>query len=257
MNHDEATRRRAFSRDSGARSAVVYVHGILGCPAQFARLDSRVVELGMDAYALLLPGHGQGAREFCRSTHADWLLYAHREIHAVRQKYARLALIGHSMGCLLSLLYAAQTPVEGLVLINTPLRMHVTPRMLGLGARFMFGRAGAHESAYMQAYRESYGIDTPKLRQYPLMLRPMAGLRRLAAEARACLCDVQAPALILQSRRDETVSPSSARLLAQGLPNVRRVVFLENAYHSYYPPDDEDAAMQCILPFLKDVCDMT
>lgn len=219
-------------------TAIVYIHGIMGSPVQFLPLRQAVRSLDVDSYALQLPGHGQSGREFIRSTHVQWQDYAHEEIARVR-KARRLILVGHSMGGLLCLSYAAAHGADGIVLINTPARMHVTRRMITMGARSMFS-SPARDDEYMRACRANRGVSGVKLHQYLFFLKPMGGLRPLIRQAMAGLHQIHAPTMIFQSRLDETVRVCSARDISAGMTHAPvQLNYLEHSYHFYFPDEDE------------------
>jgi carboxylesterase len=63
-------------------------------------------------------------------------------------------------------------------------------------------------------------------------LAALHDLHELMQAARAALPRVEAPALVLQSRRDLTVDPVSAQLIYRGLASRRkRIVWLEGERH--------------------------
>lgn len=73
----------AFRRETGARTTILMVHGIMGSPDQFRFLadaiESRNAEsnVQIDYFCVLLPGHGGSVRDFASARAADWKNFIH------------------------------------------------------------------------------------------------------------------------------------------------------------------------------------
>ena len=51
----------------GSHSVVLFIHGITEGPNQFKRLSALCVQNGINATALLLPGHGKNGLDFAKN----------------------------------------------------------------------------------------------------------------------------------------------------------------------------------------------
>ena len=102
----------------GAESAVLFIHGILSTPRFW---DGFVSALPGDVsvVSLLLPGHGGTVRDFGRVRRGAWRQHVHEAILRLKETHARVYLVGHSMGALLSILEAVDNPsdIAGLLLM--------------------------------------------------------------------------------------------------------------------------------------------
>ena len=80
----------AFRRETGARTTVLMVHGIMGSPDQFRFLadaiESRNAEsnVQIDYSCVLLPGHGGSVRDFASAQRIGRISFMKRFVNCVR-----------------------------------------------------------------------------------------------------------------------------------------------------------------------------
>lgn len=245
-NHSE------YSFCAGNSEAVVFVHGIGGSPVQFAPMAEFLFDNGYDCVALLLPGHGSDASAFCHTPFSAWRNHVFQAIDDIAKQYRKVFLIGHSLGGLLCLEYAAANDAEGLILINTTLAFKISLTQLSVNLRVLTGKPDRDDEMIAE-YRRSTGISGAcRWYEYPLMPRPFLHLTRHMRNARRILGDVKARTLVVQSCLDETVVLNSAKRLRAGLPNVQgEILWLESSYHSYFPEGDRMKLFSSVLGFLQ------
>ena len=73
----------------GAACAVLFVHGILGSPAQFAPPSCRSCRRIGRFCNLLLQGHGGGARDFSAASMAVWREQTRQAFAELRAQHGR------------------------------------------------------------------------------------------------------------------------------------------------------------------------
>ena len=133
--------------DRRSDTAVLFLHGITEGPEQFRRPAAWANDLGFDAAAAVLPGHGGSAGTFARSGREEWEAFVHSLTDEYRLRYPRLILVGHSMGGLLALRTWTRRPdgIAGIVCVGCPLHVWVSTRAVRdlLGVRY--GRADASD----------------------------------------------------------------------------------------------------------------
>ena len=237
---------------SDNQKAVVLVHGIGGSPVQFRSMAELLHENGCDCKALLLPGHGADLKSFCRTPFGAWQSYVSQAIDETLKQYARVFLVGHSLGGLLCLEYAATHKVEGLVLINTPLLFKISPKQISINLRVLFGKP-ERDDEIISEYRRGAGLSGGcKWYEYPLLPRPFLHLTKHMRNAEKILQHVMTRTLIVQSCKDETVRLNSANKLKKGLPNaLSEPLWLNNSYHSYFSEQDKKILFNAIGHFLN------
>jgi carboxylesterase len=251
----ELTRRphQPFLREAeGSDTAALLVHGVFGSPRQFHDIADALLAQGCSVMAILLPGHGGSAKDFCEVKSGQWRQAVSEAAAFLRRRYRRVFLIGHSLGSLLCVLEAAAHEASGLVLMSAPLRLKSGAGPMRISARVLLGDP-ARDDDYIKSYRLANSVGAGSLLQYIRWLPRMAELLSLMRQARRALPLVKQRVLIIQSRRDETVSWRSVRLLKRGLAQAASVdaLILERSGHAYFPPEEAAALRQRICGFIQ------
>lgn len=208
-----------------ARPAVALLHGIPGSVRDFRYLGPALVEQGLCAVRIDLPGFGKTAREASPSLRVvDRAALVRRTMHTLG--FQRFAVAGHSFGGGIALLAAGLFPddVSAYVGINS-----VGPRRhrglrgpqgaLRLVARLLDAPlvGDATHRAVLRAYksaglRSDVPLDKPVLKDHLGMVGALSFL-----ELRRAAHDVRCPALVVSSKDDPLVEPASSFALARAL----------------------------------------
>ncbi len=252
---------------AGSDTLVIFIHGFLGSPDSFRSLARRLHGLGMDCAALRLPGHGGTVRAFSRVKAPEWSSHVRAEIDRLRPGYRRVILCGHSLGSLLALNYTAgetdalavsrpapgpgrepagerragamaapAAPIQGLILFCAPMRLRLRPFPLRAGLK-LFLMPPHRDDPVIAAYRLSYGLCQPLLNPLAL-LRPTIALIQVMRQTRERLPHITAPTLIIQSLRDETAAPASAREIASRIGGYVHIHWLTRSRHAWIDPEE-------------------
>ena len=125
----------------GAAYVVVFLHGILESPAQFADFMDSVPPY-CSVYNLLLPGHGGDPLAFAGSSAEKWRSFVLDWISRLSGSHRRVVIAGHSMGALLAMEAAVRFPesMAGLFLMAVPLKIRVRPGGFSNAFRILRGR---------------------------------------------------------------------------------------------------------------------
>ena len=236
-----------FRLDGTNGEAVVLVHGFTGVPAHFRPLGGALNAHGYTVVAPRLAGHGTSLTDLATTGPADWITSARRATAEVGD-HDRIHLAGLSMGGLISILLAGPTGAATVTTINSPIivrdkRLYVAPL-----ARYCirevawFELVAPHLDAEVQQYWMPYpGFTT----------RGAAGLLLIGRRALRAARRLELPALVIQSRTDETVDPRSARVLARALGKQARLVWLEDSIHVAILDRDRDKIAATMLGHLR------
>lgn len=201
---------------SGAKGAVLLIHGFTSSPYEMRVLGEALAEAGYAVEAPLLPGHGTEVADLIQSSAEDWLRASESALDRLPQD-ATVWVAGASMGGLLALLLAAgSTRIAGLILLAPALVLRPAGRFAASVAPL-----GAHR------VRETIEKETPggdiacaeareKNATYPVL--PFAGIaefERVRQMALSRLGEVTAPVCVFQGMKDGTVDPASVEVLLQ------------------------------------------
>lgn len=211
----------------GRRVGVLLSHGFTGSPASMRPWAEHLHALGYTVSVPRLPGHGTRWQDLNQTTYDDWYGEISEAFDKLNASCDVVVAVGLSMGGSLVLRLAAERgrDVAGLVLVNPavnsarwdvkllPVMKHVLGSFPGIGNDIK--KPGGNE----------YGYDRTPLRAAHSL---MTGWKRL----RPLLPQVTQPILMLRSRVDHVVDPSSARIIASSVSS-REIDerTLENSFH--------------------------
>jgi carboxylesterase len=200
-----------FSARPGHDTLLIFFHGLPSSPQEF-RETARALAGEVDVDVPLLPGFGTTPEALVSSNFSQWLAGARAEYLKLRPRYARIYLVGQSLGGTLALRLAETLPPElapqGVVLLSTPVFLN---NLLGAGVyydwRLYFSRWLAlalpklrvAEPAADQDGAEWVGFKGVKF------LRQVHSLKMGMRQARLGLAAAAVPALIMNARGDKTV----------------------------------------------------
>lgn len=217
---------RPLSVDRGPQGVLIS-HGFTGSPASMRAWGQALADAGYTVRVPRLPGHGTTWQELNLTRWQDWYAELDRTLTELRERCEKVAVAGLSMGGALVLRLAQERPadVDAITLVNPaiastnrqllalPVLRHVLASTPAIGDDIK--KPGVAEGAYDR---------TP--------LQALYSLTRLWRLVRGDLAKVEAPLLVLRSRVDHVVDPSSAALILNGVSSaVRREVLLEDSYH--------------------------
>ena len=217
--------------DLGPRDAccgALVLHGLTGTPYEVRPLGEALSRAGLRALGPALPGHNQTPEQLSRVRYEEWLAAARVALAELRSEHARVALVGLSLGGLISLALAGEASPDALAVIATPLRLR--SRLLPLLP------ALRRAVPYMRKRRGSDIRDEAARARHPSYDRmPLASveqLRRLQAHVRSNLVRVKAPILIAHGVFDAVAHPDDARELAAGVGSQHReLLWLPSSAH--------------------------
>ena len=214
-----------------AKPTVVFIHGAANDHSVWTYQARYFAHHGWNAMAVDLPGHGRsfGDAKTSIAAYADWL-----DSLLDNAGVARAALVGHSMGSLISLVCATKYPsrVSQLALIGASVPMPVADVLLdsalhrptgafdmlniwGHAPHLKWGSNPTPGTSSMEAYRR-------------LLMQSRPGV--LASDLAACnafslddaiLADIDVPTLVIAGSRDLLTPAKAAEMLAARIANCR------------------------------------
>ena len=220
-----------------AKSAVLFLHGIVGSPGHFERFYPLIPE-NVSYHAVLLKGHGGSVKDFGRAKMRVWKKQVSEALDALRSTHERVIIVGHSMGTLFALQMAAENAdkITDLFLLDSPLRAYLHPIMIKYSTQFLFKHSNKNDPRSLAA------TDAVAVRSDPFVWRYLAWIPRFLElfteikRTRPLLEKINVSTVFYQSYHDELVPRSAVKYIKEQ-ENVKLNI-LKNSTHFYY--DDTD-----------------
>jgi carboxylesterase len=247
MNHNH----EPFSIESGPSDlAILYIHGIMGSPLEFRRIVNALKGENIHFKALLLPGHGRNGYDFARTSTHEWQAHVNQEISHLKNIYSKIILIGHSLGGLLALNAVLLYPVDGIILLNTPIKTRISFQQISMSLWVLLSSGNANDPM-IRTYRETFSVAFSDWWTMPLWIPRLLDVNRVARKTATILNEVNVPVIIFQSIHDETVNPTSAEILKRGLGNhLLSLTYLNKSTHAYFINEEFNEIIKGIKRFL-------
>lgn len=210
-------------------AAALCLHGLTGTPYEVRPIAEALAARGVRAVGIWMAGHNGTVADLARTTHQAWLGRAREALEALRRDHERVFLVGVSMGGVVSLRLAQETPVDGIVTVGTPLALPPPiPQLIPLLRLFSQGRT-----------KRGSGVADPEaLARHPgFPVMPYASVHeliRLQRRVARALDRIEVPILVAHGLLDETARPQDARRLyaSVGTPEAdKALLLLERSAH--------------------------
>lgn len=224
----------------GAKTAVLFIHGIVGTPNHFRDLIP-LVDLVPDDYSIynvLLDGHGKTVDDFAKTSMKNW----HAQIWGIFEElsctHERVILVAHSMGTLFSIQLAIEHPdkVPFLFLIAVPLRPGIRLMTIRNLLCLVFGKL-REDVPLEAATMKVCGVKTTRiLWKYLAWIPRFLELFCEIYRTEKIMGQMRIPCTAYQSQRDELVANSTRKVLKKS--GVMDVHNLQYSTHFYYHPND-------------------
>lgn len=236
---------------SKAKTAVLFIHGILEGPYQFRQFAEIAVKQGHSAYAILLPGHGGSGEQFAQSHKQQWKDMVERKLKQLESKYDRLIMVGHSMGTLLSILAFEDHPkIQKAFLIAAPLKIRVNLQGVLVSLKAASGHINENDP-YLVAFYRIWSVRCAKPHTYIKWVPRYLDLFSLVHETKPQLKQIKIPLGIVHSLKDEFVSDRSVDVFKEFLTCDYELLTLKKSGHFYYPQHEKQQLLDFFEEFIK------
>lgn len=239
-----------------SKTVIVFIHGFAESPSFFDDFAKLALKNGYSYINLLLPGHGKTSKDFYKSGYKKWVTYVDSQIEQMRNKYENIILVGHSMGCLLSInsYLKNRDKIKGIFCINIPFNIRVDFKSFMSGVKIIF-MPDKIKDDFTKTMKNRSSIESRKIYEYPLWIPRYLDLFYLSYKCFANLKNINVATIYLQSYKDGLVGISSVISLKNQIKknNIKNatVVVLKNSNHYEYLNGDKHILYKCFLAFVK------
>ena len=230
---------------------VLLVHGFTGTPKEMREMGQYLSEAGYTVLAPRLAGHATQIEDMDRVHWQDWLHSVEDGYYFLKSLSGKIIIAGLSMGGILSLLFASQFEVDGLIALSTPYEMPPDPRARLLPILWPFLKhVPKGDSDWVDQTPVHDHIDYPA---YPT--RAIIQLRALFIEMQAALPLVKVPALLIHSLKDGSVPQNDMAKIAHSLGSQDvTTVSLQDSGHVIIRDKEKERVFQEAAAFILRIC---
>ena len=223
-------------------------HGYTGTPDEVHNIGKYLAGKGITTIAPLLPGHGTTIEELLTKTADDWYAEYCYAFNWLEEHCEEFFVCGHSMGGALTLRFAIEHKVNGIITLATPTKLRFIHRAFLAIAAPIFKNAVHKKNKKEKISQEKHTILCYD--GYPIA--PANSLRKLLKYNLTRLVSISAPLLILQGSLDDKWLLKSAKTIFESVSSKdKELVFLENSSHSLTHESEKEKINELIYEFIR------
>ena len=244
--------------DTVTRYGVLIIHGFTSSLDCVNGIEPPLKALGLPTRMPVLRGHGAESPEALRGvTWHDWMADAEVALEELLTEADKAIVFGHSMGGLVALTLAAdRADVVDSIIVAAPAVQLASSMAPGRPLHFLTSLF------YWLARRRNMPpvYADPALAQYDTNypwapIEAITTLFEFVAATRQRLAEIEAPTLIMQSHRDATVAPESAKIVYNGIstpPDQKRIAWFEKTEHEMFRDCEREAAIETVVAYVRE-----
>lgn len=239
-----------FYWKSNNKVICLLIHGFTGSPSEMRIMGEYLKEHGFGVSCILLPGHGTTVEDLAGKGWHDWYQAIESEFMRLQKLHPdkKIIPIGLSMGGVLAIHLAINKHIAGLVLLSTSIylknwRVHFA-HLLNLMYDYK------EKPISLERWEEEIEQGQFSYRKTPV--QAFLSLQELIKQAKEELPRIDCPALIIQSKNDNTVRYSSANFIFEKLgSDEKKLIFLEKSGHIITLGQERKQVFQAVEDFLR------
>jgi carboxylesterase len=217
----------------GGATGCVLVHGFMSSPGEMRWLGQFLHQQGLTCYGIRLTGHGTDYRQMAHIRWPEWVADVVDACTLLQQTCEQVFIVGHSMGGLLALLAGAVLPVDGLVIMASPVlfasRWIALSSMLKYITPFRDSMDRTHLPGLMREEQALRGEPLLGRIRYDMWsVTCLAELYAVSKAARARLPEITIPTCLIYSTADQTAPYDNMQLIAS---QIRSKVISQHTLH--------------------------
>jgi carboxylesterase len=225
------------------------IHGFTGTPKEMRLLGDYLHSQGHTVLGIRLAGHATRIEDMRHANWQDWLASVEDGIDMLKSCCSKVISVGLSMGGTLSMLAAANYPLDAAVAISAPYQLDDKRlpllRPLSLVMPYMSKGKSDMLDEEQKAAHANYTV-------YPT--RSIIELNKLLTETRRRVPEISIPVLLIHSKADQGVPfINLERYLTHLTTPVKKKFELEKSGHVVTEDIERETAFHAISDFVKDI----
>ena len=234
------------------KTGLVFSHGYMAAPKEIETLAHYLFKRGINVYVPRLRGHGTDPKALLTVSAQDWETDFERAFTAMRQVCDKVFIGGFSTGGLLALIHAAQYKVEGVIVINSALRLRDLRVSYVVPTLQRFNEMISHLHAKgISEWIDNSNTEQTSVNYHKHPLASVSQLEKVMSNVEHTLQKVIDPILIIQGDNDPIVKSESAKLIYDNVKSKEKklITFLRQK-HSILADDGFDEVFEAVYRFM-------
>ena len=211
----------------GGEKAVLLLHGLTANPHSLKEISIFFLQKGYTVYSPVIKGHGTSVFDLENTNYLDWRNSAEQAYLRLAENYSQIYIVGTSLGGLLALDLASQYDVDGLIVINAPIKIKsdfisILPLIYLVSPYSIRGLFTLEElpiATDLKLYDTLPVKSAGQLLGYLEFVKPK-------------LNKINSPILVVQALNDDIVDPISADYIFDNVNSEKKeILYLERSTH--------------------------
>ncbi|HLS35239.1 MAG TPA: alpha/beta fold hydrolase [Bacillota bacterium] len=236
---------KPFTFEGDTDRAVLLLHGFTGNSADVRMLGRFLETKGYTSHAPIYRGHGKSPEELLKYTPDHWVEDSEKAFrHLQKLGYEKIAVVGLSLGGVLSLRLATMEDVVGVVPMCTPMFSDNDRQLNGGFKQFAEEYKKLSQKSDAEIKQEINAI----FEKAPNTFKEIG---QLITKTRENLSKVIAPIKVVQARKDEMINPESAPYIYEHVQSTnKKLSWYENSGHAITFGPERKQLQENIYKFL-------
>jgi esterase/lipase len=234
-------------------TGLVFSHGYMSAPKAIQTLAEYLFSKGINVYVPRLRGHGSDPKALLTVSADDWETDFQRAFTAMRQVCSKVFIGGFSTGGLLALIHAAQYQVDGVIALNSALKLHDLRVSYVVPTLHFFNEMISHLHAKgILEWIDNSKTEQPDINYTKHPLASVSQLEKVMSKTVKNLENITAPILIIQGDNDPTVKRESAKLIYDAVSaQDKQLMILPRDRHSILADKKHDEVFEAVYHFIE------
>ncbi len=233
--------------NQGNEIGVLLSHGFSSTAQEMEELGQILnKENGYTTFAVLLAGHGTSPGDLAQTDMIDWYKSFKEGYDLLKRVCSKIILVGHSMGATLSLLLAANEPVDAIVTMCAPVKVEyfMQDYIFLIADLLKYFPRRKEEVALMEKHKMlNYRISS---------LKAVENLLELMEIAREEIHKVTAPILTITAGKDARVPLYNAeKIRNQVNSKIKEDFFAPDSHHTILFGPEKQNVIKEIQRYIK------
>jgi len=230
----------------GNEIGALLIHGFTGSPVEMYSLGEFLAQQGLTVLGVRLAGHGTTPEEMAKTGWKDWVGSARDGLERLRAETAQVYVVGYSLGGLITLHLASRLPLDGAVLLATPLyNKDWRLRLLPIIKHFVrYIPMGGPESPDPKVRARFWSYD-----RWPVSC--IDQVIKFMRQTRQELPQIKTPLLIAHGDLDQTVPADCPQEIHDRSASTdKKILHFANSTHSLPQDHDREEVWQAVYEFI-------